>query len=44
MVLIYNASCSGESGKVEDELIELTLDPYKNKTGDHWHISVEVSC
>lgn len=33
---------SGKISDVDDELIELTLDPCENKTGDIWHICIEV--
>ena len=30
------------SGTMEGGMIELTLDPHLNKTGDIWHICIEV--
>lgn len=32
---------SGKAGRVDQELIELALDPHDNKTGDIWHICIE---
>lgn len=32
----------GMHNKPEEEMIELSLDSQVNKTGDVWHISVEV--
>lgn len=33
---------SNEDNMNDDGMIELVLDPNKNKTGDTWHICVEV--
>ncbi|KAI4366557.1 hypothetical protein MLD38_022420 [Melastoma candidum] len=32
---------SGTISNTDDELLELPLDPYENKTGDIWHLSIE---
>lgn len=34
--------CSGKDDLSDDGMIELVLDPSVNKTGDTWHICVEV--
>lgn len=33
---------SNEDNTNDDGMIELVLDPSKNKTGDTWHICIEV--
>lgn len=30
------------SERLDDEMMELTLNPHVNKTGDIWHICIEV--
>lgn len=32
----------GGSERLDDGMMELTLDPHVNKTGDIWHICIEV--
>lgn len=34
---------SGSIGALDSGMIELALDPHLNKTGDIWHICIEVS-
>jgi hypothetical protein len=32
----------GKFGRPDGDMIELALDPHVNKTGDIWHICIEV--
>jgi len=38
----FNCSRSRELSKVESQMQEIPLDPKENKTGDIWHVCIEV--